>query len=135
MHKPTNIAAATLALVVGVAVFGLTPSREALAQSSGVYINAVDLEIAPGQIANYIALIKENGAATIKEPGCLQFSIAVLASDPNHVFLYEVYESEAALATHRATDHFKKYAAATASMVVDRKATAMTPIAFNIKPN
>jgi hypothetical protein len=36
------------------------------------------------------------------------------------VFLYEVYDNEAALNAHRATDHFKKYQATTASMVADR---------------
>ena len=47
------------------------------------------------------------------------------------MFLYEVYDNEAALTTHRATDHFKKFAAATADMVAKREVRAMTPIAFN----
>jgi quinol monooxygenase YgiN len=57
----------------------------------------------------------------------------VLAKDPNHVFLYEVYDNEAALNTHRATDHFKKFAAATADMVAKREVRAFTPVAFNAK--
>jgi quinol monooxygenase YgiN len=37
------------------------------------------------------------------------------------------------LNTHRATEHFKKYLATTASMVADRNVRGMTPIAFNSK--
>jgi quinol monooxygenase YgiN len=59
--------------------------------------------------------------------------ISVLASDPNHVFLYEVYENEAALVAHRATDHFKKYQAAAAKMITGRNVRALKPIAFNSK--
>jgi quinol monooxygenase YgiN len=49
------------------------------------------------------------------------------------VFIYEVYDSAAALEAHRATDHFKKYAAATAKMVAKREVRAMTSVAFNYK--
>jgi (4S)-4-hydroxy-5-phosphonooxypentane-2,3-dione isomerase len=52
---------------------------------------------------------------------------------PNHVFLFEVYDNEAALAAHRNTEHFKKYAATTANMVADRNARAMSVIAMNSK--
>jgi (4S)-4-hydroxy-5-phosphonooxypentane-2,3-dione isomerase len=134
MRKHTVLSAAALALLAGMAIMVLMPGLGAAAQSGPGYINAVDLDIAPDQMAAYLAAIKENGAASIKEPGCRQFSIAVQAGNPNHVFLYEVYDDEAALAAHRATDHFKKYAATTTSMVVTRKATPLTPIAFNFKP-
>ena len=40
---------------------------------------------------------------------------------------------EAALASHRTTDHFKKYQATTAKMVVGRNARALTGVAFNYK--
>ncbi len=133
MYKSTGFSAAALALVAGVSMLGVMPMGDAAAQADGVRVNAVDLDIAPGQIDAYLAAIRENGAASVKEPGCRQFSIAVLASDPNHVFLYEVYDNEAAALAHRATDHFKKYAATTANMVVNRKVTPMTAIAFNIK--
>jgi (4S)-4-hydroxy-5-phosphonooxypentane-2,3-dione isomerase len=49
------------------------------------------------------------------------------------VFLFEVYDNEAALAAHRNTEHFKKYAAMTANMVADRNVRAMSVIAMNSK--
>ena len=42
----------------------------------------------PGDMAKFIDAVKENGAAAVKEPGCREFNITVLAKDPNHVFLY-----------------------------------------------
>jgi (4S)-4-hydroxy-5-phosphonooxypentane-2,3-dione isomerase len=105
----------------------------AAAQSAATYVNAVDLDIVPAEREKYMEAIKENGATSVKEPGCRQFDIHVLASNPNHVFLYEVYDNEAAYQAHRTTDHFKKYAAATANMVAQRNPRPMTPVAFNSK--
>ena len=67
----------------------------------------------PGQIDAYLAALKENGAAAVHEPGCHEFNITVSPKDPNHVFIFEVYDNAAAFEAHRATDHFKKYAATT----------------------
>jgi autoinducer 2-degrading protein len=133
MRKSVLMSAAALALLGGASMFVSLPSRDAAAQSSGVYINAVDLVIVPSEMAKFIEAVKENGANAVKEPGCREFNISVLANRPNHVFLYEVYDNEAALNTHRATEHFKKYLATTASMVADRNVRGMTPIAFNSK--
>jgi (4S)-4-hydroxy-5-phosphonooxypentane-2,3-dione isomerase len=133
MRKSVYLSAAAAALLLAGAALLQLPGREAAAQAGGVYINAVDLDINPADMPKFIELIKENGAAAVTEPGCREFNISVLAKDPNHVFLYEVYENEAALNTHRATDHFKKYAAATKDMVTGRNVRGMSPVAFNAK--
>jgi quinol monooxygenase YgiN len=93
----------------------------------------VDLDIVPAERANYLAAITENGDAAAKEPGCRRFDILNLASDPNHFFLYEVYDDEAAFKAHRASEHFKKYAEVTAKMVAKRDARPMSIIASNSK--
>ena len=123
----TLVAALAAAAVLG------TPAQRASAQSAATYVNAVDLDIAPAEMAAFLVAIKENGAATVKEPGCREFDIMVEAKNPNHVFLYEVYDNEAALTAHRNTDHFKKYMATTGKMVTGRNVRAMTPVAFNSK--
>jgi (4S)-4-hydroxy-5-phosphonooxypentane-2,3-dione isomerase len=133
MRKSVLMSVAAVALSAGISMFVSMPSRDAAAQSAGVYINAVDLDIAPAEMAKFIDAVKENGANAVKEPGCREFNITVLANNPNHVFLYEVYDNEAALTAHRATDHFKKFAATTASMVTGRNVRAMSLIAFNSK--
>ena len=103
----------------------------AAAQAGGVYVNAIDLVVVPSEMAKYVEAIKENAANA--EPGCREFNVLVMPNRPNHVFLFEVYDNEAALAAHRNTEHFKKYAATTANMVADRNARAMSVIAMNSK--
>jgi (4S)-4-hydroxy-5-phosphonooxypentane-2,3-dione isomerase len=103
------------------------------AQSGPFYINAVDIDVVPGQIDAYLAALKENGAAAVHEPGCHEFNITVSPKDPNHVFIFEVYDNTAAFEAHRATDHFKKYAATTKDMVAKRDARMFSSVAMNRK--
>jgi (4S)-4-hydroxy-5-phosphonooxypentane-2,3-dione isomerase len=77
----------------------------AAAQAGGVYVNAIDLVIIPSEMAKYVEAIKENAANAVKEPGCREFNVLVMPNRPNHVFLFEVYDNEAALAAHRNTEH------------------------------
>ena len=134
MLKSVWISAAAIALLaVGATVLPM-PGQQVAAQSAGMFVNAVDLDIVPAERANYLAAITENGAAAAKEPGCRRFDILNLASDPNHFFLYEVYASEAAFKEHRAGEHFKKYAEVTAKMVAKRDARPMSVVAANALP-
>jgi autoinducer 2-degrading protein len=133
MLKLHRMSLAAVALFAAVAVLVLVRSPQVAAQSPAQFINAVDLDIVPTEMEKYLVAIKENGAASVQEPGCRQFDIMVLASNPNHIFLYEVYDNETAYQAHRATDHFKKYAATTANMVAQRNARPMTPVALNAK--
>jgi autoinducer 2-degrading protein len=131
MIKSVWISAIAITLFAAGAMLSL-PDQRAAAQSAGMYVNAVDLDIVPAERDNYLAALTENGKASVTEPGCHAFNIQVLASDPNHVFIYEVYDNEAALQAHRATEHFKKYAAATAKMVAKREARPMSIVAANV---
>jgi quinol monooxygenase YgiN len=81
----------------------------------------------------FLEAIKENAANAVKEPGCREFNVSVLANRPNHVFVYEVYDNDAAVNAHLQSEHFKKYQAITANMIADRNLRVMTPIAFNTK--
>jgi hypothetical protein len=63
MRKSVLIAAAALAVVS-------LPSSNAAAQSSEIYINAVELVIVPSEMPKFLEAIKENAANAVKEPGC-----------------------------------------------------------------
>jgi (4S)-4-hydroxy-5-phosphonooxypentane-2,3-dione isomerase len=132
MWKVLSITVATtLALMT---FLFLPPGHDtARAQSGPFYINAVDIDVVPGQVDAYLAALKENGAASVHEPGCHEFNITVSPKDPNHVFIFEVYDNTAAFEAHRATDHFKKYAAATKDMVAKRDARMFSSVAMNQK--
>jgi (4S)-4-hydroxy-5-phosphonooxypentane-2,3-dione isomerase len=132
MLKSISAVAATLA-VAATCVVLLPPSPRAQAQSAGMYVNSVDLDIIPAEREAFLAALKENGAAAVTEPGCKRFDILNLASDPNHFLLYEVYENEAAFKAHRETEHFKKYIAAAGKMVAKRDARPMSVVVSNAK--
>jgi (4S)-4-hydroxy-5-phosphonooxypentane-2,3-dione isomerase len=131
MIKSVWISAAAVTLFAAGALLLALPDQHAAAQSAGMYVNAVDIDVVPAERENYLAALTENGKASVTEPGCHAFNIQVLASDPNHVFIYEVYDNEAALQAHRASEHFKKYAATTAKMVAKRDARPMSIVAAN----
>ena len=133
MNKIRAISLAAALALAGVAVLQLS-ARDAAAQAGGgLFINAVHLEINPADMPKFMEAIKKNGAASVKEPGCRTFNIHVSAKEPNHVFLYEVYDNAAALDAHRQTPHFKEYAATTKDMVTKRDARPMTAVAMNSK--
>jgi (4S)-4-hydroxy-5-phosphonooxypentane-2,3-dione isomerase len=131
MSKSVWVPAAAITLLAAGAILLPAPAQRVAAQAPGMFVNSVDLDIVPAEREKYLAAITENGMAAVKEPGCRRFDILNLKSDPNHFLLYEVYENEAAFQAHRATDHFKKYAATTANMVAKRDARQMSVTASN----
>lgn len=133
MSKRFIIACVAAALSLAAWSLAPMPGGQVSAQSGPFYINAVDIDVVAGQIDAYLAALKENGAASVHEPGCHEFNITVSPKDPNHVFIFEVYDNAAAFEAHRATDHFKKYAATTKEMVAKRDARALTSVAMNSK--
>jgi autoinducer 2-degrading protein len=134
MLRSIRAIGASLALLVTLWVLSTVRGDEALAQSAHPYVNAVDVDILPGQIDNYLAALQENGAASVHEPGCRDFIITVSQKDPNHVFIFEVYDDTAAFEAHRQSDHFKKYAATTKDMIAKRDAHPLSLVHLNMKP-
>jgi autoinducer 2-degrading protein len=120
---------------VAVAAWLLLPSLgyKAAAESGPYLVNVVEYDIVPGQIDAYLAALRENGTATVREPGCHEFNILVSQKDSNHVLIFEVYNDAAAAAAHRETEHFKKYAAAIKDMIVKREVRPFSSVAMNMK--
>jgi len=129
--RTTSAAALLSALVFVSANVGIAAAQPAPRYA----VSAVDLEIAPDQIEAFLAALKENAAATIREPGCRQYDVLQSTANPNQILIYEVYESSAAVDAHRASEHFKKYQAATGKMVVKRQSRPMATIVRNVRPN
>jgi quinol monooxygenase YgiN len=125
MHKSILTATAIATLFVSL------PGQSPRAESPAPYINLVELIVVPSELPKFLEFAKDNAANAMKDPGVREFNITQLATNPNHVVFYEVYDNEAALNAHRATDHFKKYQAATANMVADRNVRGMASVAFH----
>lgn len=49
-------------------------------------------------------------AESRREPGCVSYIPHLSEEDQNTIVIYEQYRDEAALAAHRNSPHFKKYA-------------------------
>ncbi len=80
----------------------------------------VDFELVQGAREEFLRLVEENAAASMRdEPGCSRFDVLTYR-DPAHsdrVFLYEIYEDRAAFDAHVRTAHFAAFDAATRTMV------------------
>lgn len=131
----TSIALPAAALAVALGAWMLLPLRghEAAAQTEPYFINAINLDIAPDQFDKFMAIAKENAAASTKDPGCREFNIVVSADDPHHVMFFEVYENAAAMDFHRNTEHFKKFQAETKDMATKRDIRRFRSVAMNLK--
>ncbi len=131
MRKSIALSAAAVALAAAACLLLPLRGHEAAAQPAQLYVNAIALDIVPAERDKFIALAKDNAASAVKEPGCREFNIGVSLKDPNHLVFFEVWDSAAALETHRATDHYKAYSSATKDMVAKRDIRPMWSVALN----
>jgi (4S)-4-hydroxy-5-phosphonooxypentane-2,3-dione isomerase len=81
----------------------------------------VKLHVRPGKVDDFLEAIHENAISTLNaEPGCLRFDVHRSTEDPNSFVLYEIYRDAAAFYDeHRTTDHYSKWRAAAADLVVE----------------
>jgi (4S)-4-hydroxy-5-phosphonooxypentane-2,3-dione isomerase len=131
MRKSTIMSGAAVAVAAAWALLLPMGSHQAAAQSGQFYVITADFEIVAADFDKYVALAKDNAAASIKDQGCREFNIAISPKNPNHVYIFEVWENAAALDAHRATDHLKAYLGATKDMVAKRNITPMWSVALN----
>lgn len=61
------------------------------------------------EIAETLRLLAE---ASRKEPGCVSYIPHQVEGDPDTIVIYEQYTDAKALAAHRSSDHFQKFAVA-----------------------
>jgi (4S)-4-hydroxy-5-phosphonooxypentane-2,3-dione isomerase len=69
------------------------------------FVLIVEFQVKPECLEKFSQAIAINARASVsEEPGCRQFDVLHSLDDPNHVVLYEVYDSEAAFRD----DHMKR---------------------------
>jgi autoinducer 2-degrading protein len=69
------------------------------------FVIIVEFQVKPERLEQFNQAIAINAMASVtEEPGCRQFDVLHNQDDPNHVVLYEVYDSEAAFRD----DHMKR---------------------------
>jgi len=104
-----TLAAAALLLPLG--------GRQAVAQDAQAFVNVVDLEITPASMPRFLAALKDDGAATIKEAGTQEFVSSVGQKEKNHVFIFEVFNNSAAWDAHQKTTTYAKFLGLTMMMI------------------
>jgi quinol monooxygenase YgiN len=72
----------------------------------------VRLKFAQEDRADMAEAVRRLAEASRQEPGCVSYVPHHSEEDMDTVVIYEQYVDEKALAAHRATEHFKKYAVA-----------------------
>ncbi|HQZ05263.1 MAG: antibiotic biosynthesis monooxygenase [Rhodoferax sp.] len=78
----------------------------------------VEFRIKSGQVDAFDAAITRNARDSREtEPGCRQFDVCRCPQDPQLFFLYELYDDDAAIATHLQSAHFKTMDSATAAWI------------------
>lgn len=78
----------------------------------------VTFTIRAGEAAPFLKLVRENAQESLQgEKGCQQFDICYDRARPNMVFLYELYDNEAAFQAHLASKHYSVFQSATVDMV------------------
>ena len=96
-----------------------------------MYVVIVDFKIKAAHLAEFSDAIDINARASVAdEPGCSQFDVCVDPQDAAKIFLYEIYDDQAAFEAHLRTPHYALFDQATANWTeskVVRKLSRVCP--------
>nr|WP_285899566.1 putative quinol monooxygenase [Pseudomonas boanensis] len=86
----------------------------------------------PGSLDDFMDAMRINAAASVRdEPGCLVFDVLQDRSDPDLVWLYEVYTDEAAFEAHMLTPHFLASRPLVNPLILRQEAIEANALALN----
>lgn len=86
-----------------------------------MYVITVDFTIHREHLATFMPLMLENARISREtEAGCCRFDVCRDLAQPEHVFLYEIYDDRAAFDVHLGAAHFKAFDGAVRTMVADK---------------
>jgi (4S)-4-hydroxy-5-phosphonooxypentane-2,3-dione isomerase len=83
---------------------------------------AVEFQIKPEHAPEFMVHMLRNAQSSLaNEPGCKCFDVCVDPDAPGSVFLYELYDDQAAFDAHLKTAHFLQFDAATATWIQSKQ--------------
>ena len=75
-----------------------------------MYVVIAPVQIKPGFKERFVEeMIGDARGSVENEPGCLRFDVIQDISDPDRIWLYEVYKDEAAFQEHLKAPHMLKW--------------------------
>ena len=90
-----------------------------------MYVITVTFSIKPEHTAEFReAMIAQARNSLTREAGCSQFDVCTDPGDADRIFLYEIYDDEAAFKHHLQTQHFKEFDAAVQPWLASKTVTA-----------
>lgn len=88
-----------------------------------MYCLILKIQLKPGSFDKFMEAMRINAAASVQdEPDCLVFDVIQDVSDPDLVYLYELYRDEAAFAYHKTTEHYLQSRPLLAECIVKQEA-------------
>lgn len=91
-------------------------------------VYAVDVFVKPGFEEAFLKATGENHDATRREPGNIRFDVSQSQEDPGRFFLYEVYQNQEAVTSHKKTAHYLAWRESVAPwMAQPRQGRCFTP--------
>ena len=107
----------------------LTSYGAVSARQKDMLVRISEIEIVPGYLEEYRAILKEESAASVKlEPGVIAIFPMFEKENPTKVRILEIYASREAYESHLKTPHFQKYKTSTLKMVKSLKLVDMEAI-------
>jgi quinol monooxygenase YgiN len=117
------------------ATMPITVPAQAQSEAGHYYVVTVDFGTAPENFDRFKQIMNENAKASVtNEPGCREFNVYEVASAPNHLFLFEVYDDDAAFQQHVNSAHFKHFKDVSDPIITSRAGSRGTMFASYHKP-
>jgi len=122
-------------LLIGASVLTSSLCDRALAEETQApYVRIAKLEVDPAQLESFTAATNEVGETSVREEtGCLVLYDVSEKNNPGRVRVFEIYRDADPYKVHIQTPHFKKFRAATDSMVKSRNLIDTVPISLAAK--
>ena len=75
-----------------------------------MYVIIAPIQIKEGHKEAFVEAMLDDARGSVDdEPGCHRFDVIQDGGDPNRIWLYEVYDDEAAFQAHLNAPHFSKW--------------------------
>ena len=92
----------------------------------------VYVDVKPECVEKFKEITAYNHNNTRKEPGNIRFDVLWAKEDPTRFVLYEVFESDDAIAAHKTTEHYNRWREEVADyMNSPRTALRTDPLCFD----
>lgn len=122
-------------IAIMLAALPIMGPAQAQSEAGHYYVVTVDFGTAPENFERFKQIMQENAKASVtNEPGCREFNVFEDPKAPNHLFLFEVYDDDAAFQQHVNSAHFKHFKEVSDPIITSRAGTRGTMFASYHKP-